>query len=391
MKKNKLLIAFLIAISIGLVLYFMGVLELKRVKHYGELGIDKIGFSQNAKDDLPKDLQEIYQKIDESVYSLNSNVDFHDISKNDIKKVLEYYKADNPQVFWLKSDFSLEQELFTNQYVGANLEFYYTSDNQHIPYDNDLVVKMNKELEEESKKILKQIPFLSNDYDKAKFIHDYIINTVEYDENADHSHTVYGALVEKKAVCDGLSKAYMYLLSQLNIESHIVYGEAEKIAHAWNIIKLDNEYYHVDITWDMAQGKSDTILYSNFCITDDEAKKTKKIFSPYKKTENNIYAIIPECNGVKNNYFVKEKLLFSEYNDIVLDDILNKIEKANKEKKESLQIKFENNEDFNTFVFELTNGTNQKFYRFPYSNDNIKTTIKTLKEYNICIFEFSYK
>lgn len=106
----------------------------------------------------------------------------------------------------------------------------------------------------------------NSDYEKAAFVHDLIVLNCTYDvdtyidylNNPDDgtslSYTSYGCLVNRKAVCEGYSKAYKLILNRLNIECEVVSGtatnETGSEAHAWNYIKLDDGYYFVDVTWD---------------------------------------------------------------------------------------------------------------------------------------------
>jgi hypothetical protein len=91
---------------------------------------------------------------------------------------------------------------------------------------------------------------------KALQVHDYLVTHVDYDEQRllnntlpDISHSAYGALVNKIAVCDGYSLAYNYILSKVStIESYV--ATSNSMNHAWSIIKLDGSYYQVDVTWD---------------------------------------------------------------------------------------------------------------------------------------------
>ncbi len=94
-----------------------------------------------------------------------------------------------------------------------------------------------------------------SELEKAVALHDYLVLNCEYDkENLDAgsvpavSHTAYGTFVNRVAVCDGYALAYKYLLNQEGIECCMVTSEV--INHAWNLIKLDGEWYQVDVTWD---------------------------------------------------------------------------------------------------------------------------------------------
>ncbi len=95
---------------------------------------------------------------------------------------------------------------------------------------------------------------LTEEY-KALLLHDRLATWVDYDNAAvilnavtPIDHTMYGALCNRIAVCDGYAKAYIYLLRRVGMESYIC--RSQKLGHAWNIVKVDGKWYHVDVTWD---------------------------------------------------------------------------------------------------------------------------------------------
>ncbi|MEQ8197793.1 MAG: transglutaminase domain-containing protein [Clostridiaceae bacterium] len=88
-------------------------------------------------------------------------------------------------------------------------------------------------------------------------MHDYIINNTEYDYKNYKNKTIpnddniaYGVLVNKTAICGGYSEAMYRLLTAAGIESKVVFGDSEGEGHAWNMVKLNENYYHVDVTFD---------------------------------------------------------------------------------------------------------------------------------------------
>lgn len=94
-----------------------------------------------------------------------------------------------------------------------------------------------------------------SDLQKAIALHDYLAVNCEYDkENLEANtlpqevFTTYGVFVNRSAVCQGYALAYKYLLNQAGIECHMVTSDV--MNHAWNLIKLDGQYYQVDVTWD---------------------------------------------------------------------------------------------------------------------------------------------
>ena len=91
--------------------------------------------------------------------------------------------------------------------------------------------------------------------EKALLLHDRLAVLNEYDTCEDRgetpaqsSYSAYGALVKRKSVCQGYALAYMYLLEQAGIDSY--YCNSYFLGHAWNIVYIDGEAYHVDVTWD---------------------------------------------------------------------------------------------------------------------------------------------
>ncbi|NLD50272.1 MAG: DUF5050 domain-containing protein, partial [Clostridiaceae bacterium] len=100
-----------------------------------------------------------------------------------------------------------------------------------------------------------------SELDKELALHDYIILNCKYDvENYEkntvpiESHSHIGVFMKGVAVCDGYAKAMHILLSRAGIESQIITGEAVSSEgwenHAWNIVKIEGKYYHLDVTHD---------------------------------------------------------------------------------------------------------------------------------------------
>lgn len=103
----------------------------------------------------------------------------------------------------------------------------------------------------------------TNDYDKALFIHDYIYKHCEYDIGsfidyfvhlnlgAENTYNAFGCLLENRAVCSGISAAYVLLLRAVGVECKALDGKAFGSNHSWNIVKINGMWYHVDVTWDL--------------------------------------------------------------------------------------------------------------------------------------------
>lgn len=115
--------------------------------------------------------------------------------------------------------------------------------------------------------IKNNIPNDITDENKIKIIHDYIINNTKYDvDRSDkkikkyRSDTAYGALIEHYAICGGYADGTKIFLDKLGIENYKVSSEN----HIWNLVKVNDKWLHLDLTWD------DPVL------TDDDGNTTSK-------------------------------------------------------------------------------------------------------------------
>ena len=96
-----------------------------------------------------------------------------------------------------------------------------------------------------------------NIYTKIAKVHNWLIYFISYEESetSKDEHTIYGALRNGKAVCEGYARAFKYLMDGLNVPCVLVSGTAlnsqgETETHAWNYVQINNNWYAVDVTWD---------------------------------------------------------------------------------------------------------------------------------------------
>ncbi len=122
-----------------------------------------------------------------------------------------------------------------------------------------------------------------SDKEKIKAIHDYIINTTVYDsEKADNlnnenyiskykSQTAYGPLLEGFGICGGYSDAMALFLNKMGIPNYKISSDN----HVWNLVYLNNNWLHLDLTWDdpVVNTKENLLLHNFFLITSDELTK----------------------------------------------------------------------------------------------------------------------
>ena len=92
---------------------------------------------------------------------------------------------------------------------------------------------------------------LTDPWEIALWLHDWLIYNANYDYTF-ANHGADGVLLKGNGVCDSYTKAYGLLLNEFGIENRRVVGNVttSDIGHAWNLVKIDGAWCHIDCTWD---------------------------------------------------------------------------------------------------------------------------------------------
>ncbi len=165
----------------------------------------------------------------------------------------EQAESDNPSSF-------IENHGLTNAELGEVRDAFLNENPQYLfrilNFPDTLQPKHDlSELQKAAEKIIGKVKYLETDYDKIKYLHDEVAKAVTYDMGTAYHQTAYGALVNGKAVCRGYANAFAYLCQAAGIECVLINGSAtnssgETDLHSWNMVKLDEKWYHVDVCWD---------------------------------------------------------------------------------------------------------------------------------------------
>ena len=169
-------------------------------------------------------------------------------------------------------------------------------------YSDEQIKAINKKIDEIYKNII------TNDmdtYTKILTIHDYIINNTKYDvernnqgESNYHSYIAYGPLIEGYATCNGYTDAMALFLEKMNIPNFKVAMTPEENSntegHVWNAVYLDNQWVHLDLTWDdpVSSDGTDYLQHKYFLITTtqlEEADNSGEVIVTEHQFKKNIY------------------------------------------------------------------------------------------------------
>ena len=149
--------------------------------------------------------------------------------------------------------------------------------------------------------------------EKERYIHDFICQNVRYDKlKKPYSHEIIGPLGQGVGVCEGIAKSVKILCDALGLWCIIAISEANpeqgiKYRHAWNILKLDGQYVHLDATFDNSLGHDGVVRYDYFNLDD------KRLFRDHQPV---IYPV-PACASGDHFYYREAKLSFTKVEDVV--------------------------------------------------------------------------
>lgn len=152
-----------------------------------------------------------------------------------------------------KTTYFTNKTLYTVTISNSANKTFYTDEFQ----TKQEVEKARKAIETIRYGVMERIKNPSDPYEVVKVAHDYIVDTVDYDRSLElpNIYNMYGALINKKAVCEGYAKSLKYFLDYYGLPNIIVAGKGKNDSgqverHAWNYVNINGKWYGVDATWD---------------------------------------------------------------------------------------------------------------------------------------------
>lgn len=262
---------------------------------------------------LVQNIKDFTTQIDISSYGINKNNST--LVRNTLSKIRIIY----PELFYIEANYSISLSGKNIQYIKLN--YSCTKDE----YSEQLSKVDNKFSD-----ILSKLDDTMSEKEKALALHDYLCANFYYD----HSLTVFDMynFVEKGyGVCQAYMSTYTYLLNKVGIETHTVLSN--EINHTWNMVKLDGEYYQIDVTWDDYNLELlGWANHNNFMLTDteisnthgsewylyDDISATDTTYTSCKFKSSNCPFVV-----IGGNMFYIDNNAFCEYNFI--DDSITKV------------------------------------------------------------------
>ena len=254
----------------------------------------------------------IYKKLYEGFKKQKKMIEIHadkrSISPKDIFDIAVYVYNDTPAFYYLDM----------TKYACSITPFGYIYSQDYI-YNSQKIRDFDQKLESVLNIFKREhITPQMTDYQKEKAIHDYLVKNVVYHHEAldSSSHTyeafnVLGPLLQKRGVCWGIACAFKLLCDYCEIKSFVVIGKSisqqDNMEHAWNMVKINGETFHVDVTWDLKDKGDISFCYDYFNLDD-------KLIRMDHICENTLY---PKCISIKENFYYKNHLYVKSIGELI--------------------------------------------------------------------------
>lgn len=214
---------------------------------------------------------------------------------------------DYPEIFWVHN----REKIYKTTYSDSD----YCVFTPGYTYTDGEIDEIQTAMEQSFQEVRALIPEDAGDYEKVRIVYTYVIDHTQYQTGED-DQSIAGVFWKKSAVCAGYAGAVQYLLERLDIPCIYVDGSTKGSTegHAWDIVKIGQEYYYVDATngdqpdflnGDAAQlEEHKTIIYDYLCPFPEEYEKT---YTPSEELT------VPACTAKDLDFYVLNQGYFEDY------------------------------------------------------------------------------
>lgn len=270
--------------------------------------------------------QRVYDEMLDAMMQMKDHVRLSTTDKSDVMTCYHAICADYGEIFWVDRCSYSEYSLF-GQPCAVGFDVTYT-------YTKEEVADYQEKLRPVIDDYRKQLMACESDYEKTELLYRKLIQDVTYDPDAENNQNILSVFLGKATVCQGYACAVQYLLQQVGIPCVIVTGTAQGQPHAWNMARLDGDYYYIDVTWGNADFLGEAqhavggINYGYLNITSAELLMNHQPQVDFP---------LGICDSTENNYYVRKGLFFERWD---ADAIGQRFMHAYEEDEESVSVKF---------------------------------------------------
>ncbi|MCR4807629.1 MAG: hypothetical protein K5857_08120 [Lachnospiraceae bacterium] len=268
---------------------------------------------------LTQEERRVYRKIYATLSDWAEKTPMGTLDADLIDRVFTCVLADNPEFFYVRGYNLIRYER------GGVVEKMAVSGLYTMGRDEAVIHQQRADTYVAS--CLAGVPDVNDDYEKIKYLYEYIITHTEYDLEAENGQNYLSVFENGRSVCQGYATAMQYMMLKLGLFCTVVRGVTNSGEnHAWNLVKSNGDYYYVDVTWgdmsyDLRAGDDIATLpvmpevsYEYLCVTTDDISTTHTLDMAF---------VVPQCTARYDNYFVRMGCYFTEVNEEQLSGVFS--------------------------------------------------------------------
>lgn len=249
---------------------------------------------------LDKTEQKAYFSIKTGLENLDTSFMVPRLSGSRLSDIYFMVRLDNPQIFY-----------------SVTFKYRYYEESQNVEmlpeylFPKGKISEHRQAMETRIKKLVRQAEGLSEP-EKELYVHDFVCGNVRYDKlKKAYSHEIIGPLGQGVGVCEGIAKAVKTLCDELGIWCIIAISENNpdkkiKYRHAWNVVRIEGIYYHLDVTFDNTLGSPDLIRHDYVNLSDGQ----------FFRDHEPVIWQVPPCENGEHFYYRNKKLSFTKIEDV---------------------------------------------------------------------------
>lgn len=256
---------------------------------------------------LTEEEQRVYRELLKGIRAREKEFYLTISDDNSIDRSYHAVLKDHPEIFWVHN----REKIYKTTYSDSD----YCVFTPGYTYTDSEIDEIQTAMEQSFQEVRALIPEDAGDYEKVRIVYTYVIDHTQYQTGED-DQSIAGVFWKKSAVCAGYAGAVQYLLERLDIPCIYVDGSTKGSTegHAWDIVKIGQEYYYVDATngdqpdflnGDAAQlEEHKTIIYDYLCPFPEEYEKT---YTPSEELT------VPACTAKDLDFYVLNQGYFEDY------------------------------------------------------------------------------
>lgn len=268
---------------------------------------------------LGEEEQKVYRQLAQGIQDFQENIPVAALTEEQLEKVMKVLLVDHPEYFWVDGTSSYTyQELPGGKIQNLEVQPQYQVRQEEAQ-------ALQAQIETKAQEWIASIPAQADTYEKIKAVYEILIQQVEYQSDSPQNQNIRSVFLEGRTVCMGYAKAAQYLLNKMGIFCTLVTGTVtgeETSSHAWNLVKIGEQYYYMDVTWGNPgylnpQEQDAYISYSYLCCSSQELESTHQ---PDETIP------LPACEDDSYNYYKNRGRWYQTYDrgqiyQVLLEDL----------------------------------------------------------------------